>query len=203
MAAYKRQLVEYAGGRNPDEAALKAALGDAMTVDLSTDRAAFVAAMGGVDAVVDETYASNVPAYDFDAFLAGFGLTAETDVPFIRNRKVFRVDADISGTSNLDWYESRLVNPVHAVEGLQRVLAPDASKPKKLRNIALGEEAVAVSEDSCTKGMLACGTSELPAALAMINDIGQTEGQEDPVSSAPQHLVSATSALVLLLVSLF
>merc|ERR1711933_412755 len=171
QASYQSLLVEYAGGTMIDAEAVKLAMGSKMDASYqTTDSSAFFEALKEVDAVVDLTYAYDVPAYDFDAFLTGFGLEASSDLAFIQNQKVFRVDAQISGASNLDWFESRLAHPDFAVEGLVRVLKSDSQRQKKyFRNIAIGEHADGLNMDDCKMPLVACEESTFHAPLTMID----------------------------------
>merc|ERR1719258_257077 len=89
--------------------------------------------------------------------------------PSFQNQMVMRYDSGYSGTSNLDWFESRLVFPSKAVEGLQRVLDSDTSKAKAyFRNIAKSEPADAISKDSCSATPAMCSTSGLAAGRAAL-----------------------------------
>jgi hypothetical protein len=118
---------------------------------------------------------------------------------------VMRVDSGYSGTSNIDWYESRLVFPSKAVEGLQRVLDSDTSKAKAyFRNIAKGEQADAISKDSCTLNPAMCSTSNYPAALPLINELGATTTPAGTAGSASGavRLSSMLGVTILALVAL-
>merc|ERR1719460_2696119 len=178
-APYKKIMTEQAGSKVVDAAAVKTTLGTKMSdpyqVANSADVGDFMQALAdnGVTALIDETYASDITQYDFARFLTDFGLTSTSALPFIQNQMVMRVDSGYSGTSNIDWYESRLVFPSKAVAGLQRVLDSDTSKAKAyFRNIAKGEQADAISKDSCTASPAMCSTSSLPAVLPLINTLG-------------------------------
>jgi hypothetical protein len=170
---YQKLLTEYAGGTFVDGEAVKEAMGDKMDAAYTTtDVAAFFEAMQGVDALIDLTYASDVPTYDFNKFLTDFGLDISSDLPFIKNSMVIRVDAQISGVSNLDWFESRLLHPDLTVKGLQRVLNPGNSEIKKFfRNIAIGETSEVFVADECKEMLVTCASSDYPAMLPMINDL--------------------------------
>jgi hypothetical protein len=182
-APYKKIMTQQAGSKVVDAAAVKTTLGTKMSdtyqVANSADVGAFMQALAdnGVTALIDETYASDITQYDFAKFLTDFGLTSTSALPFIQNQMVMRVDSGYSGTSNIDWYESRLVFPSKAVAGLQRVLDSDTSKAKAyFRNIAKGEQADAISKDSCTASPAMCSTSNYPAVLPLINELGVTAG---------------------------
>jgi hypothetical protein len=182
-APYKKIMTEQAGSKVVDAAAVKTTLGTKMSdtyqVANSADVGAFMQALAdnGVTALIDETYASDITQYDFAKFLTDFGLTTTSALSFIQNQMVMRVDSGYSGTSNIDWYESRLVFPSKAVAGLQRVLDSDTSKAKAyFRNIAKGEQADAISKDSCIASPAMCSTSNYPAVLPLINELGVTAG---------------------------
>jgi hypothetical protein len=109
---------------------------------------------------------------------------------------VMRTDSGYSGTGNLDWFESRMVFPSKAVEGLQRVLDSDTSKAKAyFRNIAKSESADAISKDSCSATLAMCSTSGLPAVLPLINKLGMASGAVH-VSSMLGVTISALVALL-------
>mmetsp|Transcript_29201 Transcript_29201/g.53852 ORF Transcript_29201/g.53852 Transcript_29201/m.53852 type:complete len:492 (-) Transcript_29201:76-1551(-) len=201
-ADYQKLLVEYAGGEMVDAAAVKSALGDKMDASHQTeDVSAFFDALKDVDAVIDLTYSSDVATYDFEAFLKGYGLDSSSDLPFIKNEKVFRVDMHVSGKSNLDWFESRLAQPDMAVEGLQRVLKPDSSKPKKyFRNIATGEAVEVVKKDACTAKLMTCNPSDYPAELPMIDKLGQVSSAVGQLSMSAVLTVASAVATAATLV---
>lgn len=191
--AYQKLLVEYAGGQIVDAAAIKAALGNQMDdSNQTTNLSAFFDALMNVDAVVDLTYSSNVTAYDFNAFLTTFDLDASSNLPFIQNNLVFRVDAQISGTSNLDWFESRIAHPDLAVEGLKRVLQSDSASPKKyFRNIATGEVAEVLIKEDCSTTLMTCDSSEYPSELPMITP-APTPAPTDATASASSAIGKLT-----------
>jgi ABC-type Fe3+-hydroxamate transport system substrate-binding protein len=198
-ADYQKVLVEYAGGKMVDAAAVKSAMGSKMDDSHQTESLPdFIDALKDVDAVIDLTYSSDVATYDFDFFLKEYGLNRSSNLPFIRNEKVFRVDLHISGKSNLDWFESRLIEPDMAVEGLHRVLKPDSSKPMKyFRNIATGEVPVVVDMDACTKKLMTCNPSDMPEALPMIDKLGEVSSAIGQLSmsaflAAPLALMMAS-----------
>mmetsp|Transcript_1586 Transcript_1586/g.2848 ORF Transcript_1586/g.2848 Transcript_1586/m.2848 type:complete len:494 (-) Transcript_1586:68-1549(-) len=203
-ADYQKLLVEYAGGEMVDAAAVKSALGDKMDASHQVNAAnvsAFFDALKDVDAVIDLTYSSDVATYDFEAFLKGYGLDSSSELPFIRNEKVFRVDSHVSGKSNLDWFESRLAQPDMAVEGLQRVLKPDSSKPKKyFRNIATGEAPVVVQKDACTETLMTCSPSDYPEKLPMIDKLGEVSSAIGQLSMSAVLTVASAVATAATLV---
>lgn len=165
----------------------------------SDDVGAFMQALAdnGVTALIDETYDADIATYDFAKFLTGFGLTSTSTLPFIQNQMVMRFDSGYSGTGNLDWFESRLVFPSKAVEGLQRVLDSDTSKAKAFfRNIAKSEPADAISKDSCSATPAMCSTSGLPAVLPLINKLGMATSGAVHVSSMLGVTISALVALL-------
>jgi len=200
-APFKKLMVEQAGAKAANATAVKAALGAKMSdAYVSEDKGAFLQALAdsGVTALIDETYSNDVAQYDFNTFLTGFGLQATSDLPFIKNSMVMRIDSGFSGKSNIDWFESRLVRPSTAIKGLQRVLYSDSSKAKVFfRNIAKGEMPDAISKDSCTKNLAMCSAADHPAVLPIIHTLGDASvGGAVHVSSM---LSCAISALVVLL----
>jgi hypothetical protein len=203
-APYKKLMTEQAGSKVVDAAAVKTTLGNTMDDNhkvAAGDVGAFMQALAdnGVTALIDETYAGQgnaPPSYDFAKFLTTFGLTSTSTLPFIQNQMVMRTDSGYSGTGNLDWFESRMVFPSKAVEGLQRVLDSDTSKAKAyFRNIAKSESADAISKDSCSATLAMCSTSGLPAVLPLINKLGMASGAVH-VSSMLGVTISALVALL-------
>merc|ERR1712187_520117 len=153
--------------------------GDKMDESYATmDASAFFEALHNVHAVIDLTYSYDAANYDFEMFLTTFGLDGSSDLPFIRNQLVLRTDAQISGVSNLDWFESRLVHPDWAVLGLMRVLKPSSVPPEHevkryFRNIAIGEAVEVFHEDECTTKLVACEPSKYPSTLTMIDEFAK------------------------------
>lgn len=183
--AFKKKMTEQAGAKMVDAAAVKTALGAKMTnAYVSQDKAAFLKALAdnGVTAIIDETYSSDVAAYNFEKFLTSFGLQESSTLPFIKNKMVIREDSDFSGTSNLDWFEARLVNPHRTIEGLQRVLnIGDSTKAAFIfRNIAKGEAPKAINKNACSKTLAACNPSASPMVLPMITTLGRVAAGCDP-----------------------
>jgi hypothetical protein len=192
QATYKLDLVTGAGGANVDGDAVAAQIGSNMAVsfavpsDPSVGRtfvldpalynspedasAAFFAALTNVDAVVDETYAPVPADYTMQTFFSNFpSLSAQSNLPFIQNNMVFRIDGTISSANNLDWFESRVARPEWAVEGLRRVLQPDANRPwKYFRNIATGEAPAVLTAAMCTTPLPVCAATIEPEIIPMM-----------------------------------
>jgi len=191
QASYKLKMVADAGGANVNGQAVKtqmgsnmskteAATGNTYTTGLSSFNgslasasAAFFAALDGVDVIIDETYAGwgvSPISYTFDTFMTTMGLTKESNLKFMVNRKVLRVDGTITDGDALDWYESRIARPEWAVEGLARQIHSNTSMPYRFfRNIADGEAPQVLSASSCTATPSACLLSAYPKLINMMN----------------------------------
>jgi hypothetical protein len=187
MPAFKKKITEMAGATMVNATAVKNTMGNQMSSTYSTsDKAGFLTALAsnGVTAIIDETYSSNVASYDLAKFLTNFDIQASSSLSFVQNQMIFREDSGYSGTSNLDWFEARLVYPHRTIQGLQRVLFSDTTKPTFLfRNIAKGETPVQITQAACTKTLPACVTSANPAALSMITTLGQVTSGASRVGS--------------------
>merc|ERR1719158_1766383 len=102
---------------------------------MAAARAAFLEALKDVDVVVDETYAWEPAAYNYDSFLAAFGLSGSEDAKFLRSRAVLRVDGTVSESNGLDWYESRIALPHLAVDGLAKALGDTELQGRYFRHL--------------------------------------------------------------------
>jgi len=188
QASYKLKMVADAGGANVNGQAVKtqmgsnmskteAATGNTYTTGLSSFNgslasasAAFFAALDGVDVIIDETYAPAPRSYTFDTFMTTMGLTKESNLKFMVNRKVLRNDGTITDGDALDWFESRIARPEWAVEGLARQIHSNTSMPYRFfRNIADGEAPQVLSASSCTATPSACLLSAYPKLINMMN----------------------------------
>jgi hypothetical protein len=192
QATYKTTLVTKAGGSNKDGDAMKVQLGNALEESLAVSSVpeagktftlklssyngskqlasnAFFGALADVDAVIDETYAYNPTAYTLTDFLAGMGLTNDSNLPFVQNNMIFRVDGTLSETNGMDWFESRVANPHLAVGGLVRVLHQDSSQEAMyFRNLANGELPNVLFASNCTNDLIVCSNDSQAAALPLL-----------------------------------
>jgi len=201
QASYKLNMVTDAGGDNVDGAAVKAQMGASMSVttavsgttykaklsDFSDSKAdasaAFFAALGAVDVIIDETYAATPRTYTLASFLTQMGLT-DTD------KMVLRVDGTISDGDDLDWYESRIAHPDWAVNGLARQMHSDTSKTYRyFRNIAAGENPQVLSASTCTATLPACNAAAYPAPISMMIA---------PITATPVSQAQSSNALTML-----
>jgi len=135
--------------------------------------AAFWAALDGVEAVIDETYAWNPSAYTYETFLANYGLESTSAMKFISGKKVFRIDGTHTPEPNygLDWYESRLAHPEWAVEGLKRAMGDASMGRYYFRNVAAGEVPEILDHEGCTLSdneLTQCAEGAYPEAIPMI-----------------------------------
>ncbi|CAE8707970.1 unnamed protein product [Polarella glacialis] len=189
-ATYKEHMVKDAGGTAKDGEALQAALGTQLKSSLAVSSnpaagktytlnitafasraeaaAAFFKGLGDVDVVIDEVYASDPRAYTFSNFLEKYGLDNTSNLSFVKNRMVLRIDGTMSEANNLDWYESRYAHPELAVEGLARALYSNASKSMKyFRNVAKGEMPALLLASMCETAMPTCNSSVRPLAIPL------------------------------------
>jgi len=195
--SYKERMVKDAGGTAKDGEALQAALGSQLKSSLAVSSnpaagktytlnitafasraeaaAAFFQGLGDVDVVIDEVYASDPRAYSFSNFLEEYGLDNTSNLSFVKNRMVLRIDGTMSEANNLDWYESRYAHPEWAVEGLARAMYSNASKSMKLdasksmyfRNVAKGEMPTLLLASMCETALPTCNSSVRPLAIPL------------------------------------
>jgi len=197
QASYKLKMTADAGGANVDGAAVQARMGSNMSTTVASTgktykvllssfdgskddaAAAFLAGLGAVDVIVDETYAGwgvAPSSYTFETFMTHMGLVSSSSLPFMQNKKVLRIDGTISEKDNgLDWYESRVAHPDWAVEGLAHQIHADTSKKYMyFRNIANGEAPVVLGASSCTSTLPACDASSYATPISMMFDTTST-----------------------------
>jgi len=187
QASYKLQMVAAAGGANVDGAAVKLQMGTKMeetkavsgttyTVKLSSfsdskgdASAAFFAALGAVDVIIDETYEAIPKSYTFASFLTAVGLTDQSSLKFIEKKMVLRIDGTIGEGNGLDWYESRVAHPDWAVHGLARQIHSDKSKKYMyFRNIAKSEDPKVLTASMCEAKLAACNAADYPSPISMM-----------------------------------
>jgi len=195
-AAYKLRMVTDAGGDNWPGAALNVKL-STFNGSLPDASAAFFASLSDIDVVIDETYAMEPVSYTFATFLATMGLTSSSNLSFVRNLQVLRVDGTLSASHGLDWYESRVAHPDWAVEGLARALHKDTSKRfKYFRNVAVGEHPQVITASACTTNLPVCDTQAYAVAIQMLspsdNDYSSTSTLTTAITHADvDHLASS------------
>jgi len=189
QATYKLKMVVDAGGVNVDGAAVKARMlpGTAMSVtkaatgntykvmlssfneDKAKASAAFFAALGSVDIIIDETYEFAPKTYTMASFLAKMGLASGSEFKAVKNKMVLRIDGTISEKDGLDWYESRIAHPDWAVGGLARQMLNDPSKQYMyFRNIAKGEAPRVLLKSMCKASLPACNATAYPSPIGMM-----------------------------------
>jgi hypothetical protein len=174
MADYKLQLITDAGFGNKDAVAMKQQLPQLIEdttvtagtkyklhvsdfADFAAASAAFFGAMGDVYAVIDEFYEYAPAGYTITSFYTNYGLTSSSNLAFIANEKVLRIDGTISSDNNLDWYESRIANPDYALKGLRHSLTGDTTLTRKyFRNIAKGEVPEVLTAAMCSSSLPMC-----------------------------------------------
>ncbi|KAI9016737.1 hypothetical protein DFJ74DRAFT_240502 [Hyaloraphidium curvatum] len=92
MPPYKAEFIADVGGVSPS----------ANTTSYSTIND-FLAAVRSVDYLVDETFLGTT---DYAGFLETYGLTANSSIPFVKNKKVYRTDKLQNGEGWTAWFES-------------------------------------------------------------------------------------------------
>lgn len=202
QATYKLHLVTAAGGRNVDAAQLaqsvpSMAVEDAVAGNAGAGKTYYVpegddkwaaadallSQMQDVDIVVDETYAPDPGAYNYDSFLATFNLTSQGTQKFLTGQKVLRVDRLYTSMGGLDWMESRIAYPDLAATGLARYVLGDASLAQSYwRNVALNEAAELVTMESCNQSLPTCDAS-------YATPIGVTMEASKSIQSVPALLL--------------
>uniref|UniRef100_A0A7S3YMP4 Uncharacterized protein n=1 Tax=Lotharella globosa TaxID=91324 RepID=A0A7S3YMP4_9EUKA len=147
-AAYKRQLIEDAGG--------------IMHAPASTSFAtpeAFADAVSGVDVLIDETYFATLPT-DIAEVCAIYGFSPcsrDSSLPFLRDAQLWRYDklSNSPTVAGLDWFESAIAEPDIVLEDLQDILHPDLQPFHNrtwFRNLALAEQ-VTYEPATCTNSV--------------------------------------------------
>lgn len=219
QALYKLEYVRHAGGSNVDGDAAMQLIGSKMTKTAAASGATYTLAEGdfngtaaeqkakaseaffnalrslNVSVVVDETYAFRPSDYTISTFYAHYGLSASSDLRFVVEQMVLRVDGIISESDGLAWFESRIAHPELAAEGLARHLHADSSKQKTFfRNIAKAERPAVISKDSCSAVLPACD------AAAYAEKIGMMTGSE--ISASSEHSVILSLLLLCFLAAL-
>jgi len=185
QASYKTMMVTNVGATNLNASTALAGIaglqvtdavtgnpasGKTYTIPTNDDKdaaaKAFFKALEGVDVIVDEVYAPDPTTYNFTSFLSTYGLTSSSDLKFVKNKMVLRIDRTMGeAMKSLDWYESRIAKPEWAMEGLARVVYGDTSKRAKyFRNVAKDE-----TVDQVLKAV-GC-TTALPVCSALINPV--------------------------------
>jgi len=104
--------------------------------------------------------------------LSTYNLESSSDLNFVKNKKVIRLDGRISEANGLDWFESRMARPDRAVSGLARYLrgATDASEEMTyFRNIADDETSIVISKSSCSKTLPVCDASVSAEKIGMLD----------------------------------
>lgn len=151
---------------------------------------AFFPAFRDVDAVIDETYAVDPVSYTFATFLETMGLDSSSDLKFIQNKLVFRLDGTLSEAKGLDWFESRIARPELAIMGLARVLHTDGNKPARyFRNVATGEMPNVINSSSCSESLPVCSSEvQAPSIIELLSSI--------PVSAAPRNFPAWVAGVV-------
>jgi len=206
QATYKLNMTTDAGGMNLDAAAAFAAVPgvkvtiavSGKTFDLSTEpfgskaniSSYLMKALANVDVLLDETYAPDPSTYTFQTFLSNFNLTESSELKFVKNKMVLRIDGTMSTAKGLDWYESRIARPDWAVEGLARCLHSDSSKVfKYFRNLAKGETPKVLDASACTDTLPVCEASVRSSIIPMLTASPTPSGRDSPSDAAKRSSI--------------
>jgi hypothetical protein len=207
QATYKLNMTTDAGGMNLDPAAAFAAVPgvkvttavSGKTFDLiitepsgskANSSSYFMKALANVDVLLDETYAPDPNAYTFQTFLSNFDLTESSELKFVKNKMVLRIDGTMSTAKGLDWYESRIARPDWAVEGLARCLHSDSSKVfKYFRNLAKGETPKVLDASACTDPLPVCEASVQSSIIPMLTASPTPPGGDSPSDAAKRSSI--------------
>lgn len=201
QATYKLNMTTDAGGMNLDPAAAFAVVPgvkvttavSGKTFDLSAEpfgskansSSFLMKVLANVDVLVDETYAPDPNTYTFQTFLSNFDLTESSELKFVKNKMVLRIDGTMSTAKGLDWYESRIARPDWAVEGLARCLHRDSSKVfKYFRNLAKGETPKVLDASACTESLPVCEASVRSSIIPMLTASPTASGDDSPSDAA-------------------
>jgi len=206
QATYKLNMTTDAGGMNLDAAAAFAAVPgvkvttavSGKTFDLSTEpfgskansSSYFMKVLANVDVLVDETYAPDPSTYTFQTFLSNFDLTESSELKFVKNKMVLRIDGTMSTAKGLDWFESRIARPDWAVEGLARCLHSDSSKVfKYFRNLAKGETPKVLDASACTDSLPVCEASARSTIIPMLAASATPSSSNGPSDAAKRSSI--------------
>jgi ABC-type Fe3+-hydroxamate transport system substrate-binding protein len=216
QATYKRTMVTAAGAINFDAATKLTtptwAVSDAvygmpaagktykLAVSSTKQEASntFFAALADVDVVVDEVYAATPATYNFQSFLDAYGLQSDSQLKFVKNKMVLRIDRTLTPTNGLDWFESRIAQPAWAVEGLAHVLHKDNTKKAKyFRNVAENETPdQLLKKENCTNTLPVCSAGTDPETIQLLSSLWSASGAA--AQSLPMLATAAALALVAL-----
>jgi hypothetical protein len=201
-AAYKLELVEAAGGANPDYATL------GLTFATSAE---MKEALKGIDVLIDETYWYSPPDYTDQMFLDTFGFTAAEansgDWPFLTNSMVYRLDGVISDF-DYDAYghaflEAGIPHPDILIGDLAAELYPDANIQGDgvgwMRDILAGEEPYQATAEDCEDPWALCPGEDPPETPSPPSDADplEEEGEEEGDDSASPILAGLSFAFAI------
>ncbi|KAK9764330.1 hypothetical protein K7432_008258 [Basidiobolus ranarum] len=146
VADFKKDLVSAAGGQVLETSTGGNLAGSTITFN---DLKPFQEALKGVDVLLDETYGGAVT--DMKSFYTQYGLTAESDYKFIKNKSIYRYDLLQTKGGGVDWLSNGVLMQDAALEDVANSLHEKFTNNyefKWFRNIAK-DVAVKISSEEC------------------------------------------------------
>ncbi|KAG2435330.1 hypothetical protein HXX76_007404 [Chlamydomonas incerta] len=208
--AYRRQYVQDAGGRLHDLAALNAQYGNNGTIAVSGSQLVFTdlpntlpvlrTILKSVDVVIDESYYDGKNPVDItlDDFRALYGLTdaaALTDLKFLANQRLLRLDGSANPDGTTAWFEEGVARPDIVLHDLVSAFLPNAllsigdTVPAKLvRNMFAANpgRVVLSTAAQCPAAQATCGAPASPVCPAVYLDCqGRLAAATDSQPCAP------------------
>ncbi|PNW86303.1 hypothetical protein CHLRE_02g081050v5 [Chlamydomonas reinhardtii] len=216
--AYRRQYVQDAGGRLHDLAALNAQYGNNNTITVSGSQLVFTdlpntlpvlrTILASVDVVIDESFydGKNPTQITLDDFRALYGLTdaaALTDLKFLANQRLLRLDGSANPGGTTAWFEEAVARPDIVLHDLVSAFLPNAllsigdTVPAKLvRNMFASNpgRVVLSSAAQCPAAQATCGAPASPVCPAVYLDCqGRLTAATDSQPCAPSCSASPSN----------